>query len=308
MVFSLPDLSRNLAGAACVFAALVSSAAQAKEADWSLAGEAYAAGEEQAEMVFDRKAAARCVGRWTVHHDAINDFTISIAAVHQLPDDLRQMRAKSAAEFFRLDTWDERAYRKASNRAKAQLRRAVDGNAGNLRRYFEELGRCSTGAEAVGDAPDGAIEVPDTVDAEAAFAKLLGLEGSWQIAGRAEHRLRIRFYPTAGGSVLVEEWTNKGRPHSLTLYHRDGDTLLATHYCPQGNQPRMALFGDPSGAVRFTFRDITGYDPSSQQFQHDLWFAFDDPDHITRSEIYHDGEGVKHPSALKLERVEAGTQ
>lgn len=300
----MPNICRQVCRAACLALALASGAAQAEDVDWQLASGAYAAGAEQADMVFTRKTAARCVGRWTAHYEALDNFTIPIAAVHQFPDDLRQMRAKSAAEFFRMDVWDETSYRKAAKQAKAQLRRGLAGDTQNLRRYFDNLGRCSTGAEeAVADAP-GALEVPAKVDAGAAFAKLLSLEGTWHIAGRPEHRLRIRFYTTAGGSVLVEEWTAQGRPHSLTLYHGDGDTVLATHYCPQGNQPRLALFGDPSGAIRFALRDATDFDPASEQIQHDLWFDIDDANSFTRNEIYLDGDDGQHPTALKLERVQ----
>lgn len=153
--------------------------------------------------------------------------------------------------------------------------------------------------------PDAsAIEAPDP--AAAAFERLKTLEGTWQIADQPEHGLRIAFSTTARGSVLVEEWTYKGAPHSLTLYHRDGDTLMATHYCPQGNQPRLTLAAteEAGGPVRFTFHDVTDYDPASEQHQHGLALAWDGDGPLTRSETYRDGEGGEHPSELVLARVE----
>ena len=84
--------------------------------------------------------------------------------------------------------------------------------------------------------------------AAAAFDQLKTLVGTWRNADRPESPLRIRFCLTAGGSVLVESWEANGKPHSLTLYHRDGPALLATHYCPQGNQPRLALAGETRAA------------------------------------------------------------
>jgi hypothetical protein len=139
--------------------------------------------------------------------------------------------------------------------------------------------------------------------AAAAFDRLKMLEGEWRPAADPKSALRIRFYPTAGGTVLVEEWRHEGRPHSLTLYHRDGGTLLATHYCPQGNQPRMALAPADGEAIRFTFRDATDLDPATEQHQHDLRFDLDAAARVTRSEIYRDGEGGDHPSELVLERA-----
>jgi hypothetical protein len=123
------------------------------------------------------------------------------------------------------------------------------------------------------------------------------------VADNAEHPLRIRFYPSAGGSTLVESWEVKDRSHSLTIYHRDGDTLLATHYCPQGNQPRMALAEGEDGSIAFTFRDVTDLDAKTEQHQHDLTFELADADNLTRSENYRDSDGTLHPSQLVLERV-----
>ena len=140
--------------------------------------------------------------------------------------------------------------------------------------------------------------------AAAAFDALKTLDGTWQLAAQPEHGLRIAFSTTARGSVLVEEWTFEGAPHSLTLYHRDGDTLMATHYCPQGNQPRMTLVPGGDDLASFTFRDVTDFDPASEQHQHSLSLVLGADGELIRSEIYRDGEGGDHPSQLVLARVE----
>ncbi len=151
---------------------------------------------------------------------------------------------------------------------------------------------------------DEAVEMPAAgAAAEAAFDGLKTLEGTWRVANNAEHPLRIRFYPSARGSTLVESWDVNGRSHSLTIYHRDGDTLLATHYCPQGNQPRMALADGEEGSIGFTFRDVTDLDAKKEQHQHDLTFELVDADNLIRSENYRDGDGNMHPSQLVLERA-----
>ncbi|WP_114521649.1 hypothetical protein [Altererythrobacter sp. ZODW24] len=143
-------LAASLLGAGCV--------TQSAAVDWNLAGSIFAAGEADAPMAYSVRDASRCVGWWQVHHDALDSFTISIAAAHLFPDDLRQMRSLSAAEFFRLDPIDERAYQSATKQAEAQLRRAVAGDADAFQRYFEALGKCSTQPEAVGDATGDAID------------------------------------------------------------------------------------------------------------------------------------------------------
>jgi hypothetical protein len=138
--------------------------------------------------------------------------------------------------------------------------------------------------------------------ANAAFDQLKQLVGRWRPADRADGSLTIHFTLTAGGTVLVESWERaSGEPHSLTLYHRDGDTLLATHYCPQGNQPRLALAGRDAQGLHFTFRDATDLDPA-ESHQHDLWFDLTDPNHPVRTEVYSSGKGPGAPERLYLVR------
>ena len=140
----------------------------------------------------------------------------------------------------------------------------------------------------------------DGVTAEEAFAQLKGMVGSWRPADKPQSPLRIRFYLTAGESVLVESWEVRGKPHSMTLYHRDGKALIATHYCPQGNQPRLALAGRDAGGLHFAFRDATDLDPATESHQHDLWFDLTDRDRPVRGETYSskDGPGARERLAL----------
>lgn len=154
----------------------------------------------------------------------------------------------------------------------------------------------SMGPPAISETP---AEPANTVDT--AFERLKSLEGIWQRVGEAEHGHRIEFQLTAGGSTLVEEWTYQGQPHSLTIYHRDDDTILATHYCPQGNQPRLSLVST-EGPLRFSFKDATDLDPITEQYQHDLALELNEAGQLIRSEIYRDGEDTEHPGSLTLER------
>ncbi|WP_379920935.1 hypothetical protein [Erythrobacter sp. R86502] len=137
-------------------------------------------------------------------------------------------------------------------------------------------------------------------NAEEAFSQLTRMVGVWRPADNPQSPLRIQFYLTAGDSVLVESWRVRGQPHSLTLYHRDGRSLLATHYCPQGNQPRLELAGIGTGGLHFTLRDVTDLEPASESHQHDLWFDLSDADHPVRSETYASKDGVGAQERLRL--------
>ena len=152
--------------------------------------------------------------------------------------------------------------------------------------------------------PDVAVPhtSPEKVSAEGAFAELTRMVGVWRRADKPESSLRIRFYLTAGGTVLVESWEAGGKPHSLTLYHRDGDALLATHYCPQGNQPRLALAGRDTSGLHFVFRDATDLEPATEKHQHELWFDLSNPDRPVRGETYASKDGPGAPERLHLVR------
>lgn len=141
---------------------------------------------------------------------------------------------------------------------------------------------------------------PAAVTGKDAFAQISQMVGVWRPADKPESTLRVRFYLTAGDTVLVESWEVRGRPHSMTLYHRDGDGLLATHYCPQGNQPRLELAGRDARGLHFAFRDATDLDANSESHQHDLWLDLSDPQHPVRSETYASNEGIGALEQLRL--------
>jgi hypothetical protein len=138
-----------------------------------------------------------------------------------------------------------------------------------------------------------------TASAHSAFDQLKTLVGTWHNAERPDSPLRIRFYLTAGGTVLVESWERGSSPHSLTLYHQDGARLIATHYCPQGNQPRLAL-QPRRGTLQFAFVDATDLTPGESHLRH-LGFDLSDPQRPVRTESYRAG-GKLEPSRLVLER------
>jgi hypothetical protein len=159
-------------------------------------------------------------------------------------------------------------------------------------------------AAAIAAPPAAAAPPPphQAVAASDAFAQLARLTGLWRPADKPASPLRIHFYLTAGGTVLVESWEAAGKPHSLTLYHRDGEALLATHYCPQGNQPRLALAGRDQDGLHFTFKDATDLDPATESHQHDLWLDLTDPQRPVRAEIYRGKDGGGAQERLKLVR------
>ena len=79
--------------------------------------------------------------------------------------------------------------------------------------------------------------------APAALERLKALAGEWVAAEDGEMAkkgdLVARYAVTAAGSAVVETVFPGSAHEMVTVYHADGPDLVLTHYCMEGNQPRM---------------------------------------------------------------------
>ena len=91
------------------------------------------------------------------------------------------------------------------------------------------------------------------------FDQIKTLAGSWHGKNQQGQPVAAWFQVTSGGVTVLQMLNGAGFPQKPTLYHFDGDRLMATHYCSTGNQPRMVWRPGtgPYGVVRFTFLDAT---------------------------------------------------
>jgi hypothetical protein len=122
---------------------------------------------------------------------------------------------------------------------------------------------------------------PGGVDAGAALDRLKTLAGDWMAEGSADHD-RVSYTVVAGGATVLERDTGDGRPEMVTLYHRDGNRLLLTHYCMAGNQPRMQAqtYDAAARELRFEFLDATNMSSPQAGHMHSVAIRFVDDDHI----------------------------
>ncbi len=132
------------------------------------------------------------------------------------------------------------------------------------------------------------------------FETIRSWEGRWQVA--ETQALEIVFETTARGTTMIERWETQSGLHSINVYHMDGDVLVATHYCPQGNQPRLETRSSANGDIRFVFRDVTDLG-KGESHTHDLWFSPTADGSIRRSEIYRGDDGLQEPSHYTLRRA-----
>jgi hypothetical protein len=116
--------------------------------------------------------------------------------------------------------------------------------------------------------------------AAAAWKNLQSLEGEWQGMGG---KTGATYTIVSGGSVVMERMKMPSpQPDMLTMYHRDGGGLAATHYCSVGNQPRMRAPEADAKTIRFRFADITNLKNPGGAHIRDLTVTFQDNDHFAQ--------------------------
>ena len=82
--------------------------------------------------------------------------------------------------------------------------------------------------------------------------------GEWKAQTGSGSTVRVSYESLARGSLLLERFTMPNGAVSVTAYYADTGGLALTHYCAQGNQPRLREVPGAAGAVHFEFQDATG--------------------------------------------------
>jgi hypothetical protein len=131
------------------------------------------------------------------------------------------------------------------------------------------------------------------LDGKWGFAKLKALAGEWTSQAEGEHPASALHYRVTSNGTSVIETLFAGTSHEMvTMYHLDGDDLVATHYCALGNQPKLKLDTKASSASKlvFDFAGGTNVDPDKDSHMHAQRYTLRDKDHLTTEwDAYKDG-------------------
>ena len=74
-----------------------------------------------------------------------------------------------------------------------------------------------------------------------AFASLKLLVGHWSGKNSEGVIYTVSYTSIACDSSIVERWIFANGGEALTVYHMDGQSLIAAHFCPHSNQQRLRL-------------------------------------------------------------------
>ena len=147
-------------------------------------------------------------------------------------------------------------------------------------------------------------DTPSSIAKSPSWEKLKLLSGSWTGSaneGGKELPATVSFKLISDGSAIMSI-LGEGTPHEMvTMFHMDGNELLATHYCSAHNQPRMQAVAtsDPSRIV-FKFKDATNVGPNDGHMVQ-LAIVIDGPNHHLEEWTYED-QGKRQTSVFDFRR------
>ena len=125
------------------------------------------------------------------------------------------------------------------------------------------------------------------------LSPLMRLKGTWEgtmeMEG-VEQPILVDYRSTSGGTAVVETLF-RGTPNEMvSIYYRDRNAVMMTHYCKLDNQPRMRL-RDPSNKSElvFDFVGCTGLKTPLDPHMHGLTITLLEKDKIEHAWTYYDG-------------------
>jgi hypothetical protein len=85
-----------------------------------------------------------------------------------------------------------------------------------------------------------------------AFDQLKTLVGEWEGTSSGAP-VKITYTLVSGGTALMERMQPGKEAEMITMYSVDGDKILVTHYCSEGNQPSMKTETLKALASKYSF-------------------------------------------------------
>jgi hypothetical protein len=152
-----------------------------------------------------------------------------------------------------------------------------------------------------------AVAAPAAPGTNPGWEKMKSLVGEWEgtmTHGDMTMPVQASYSLVSGGTSLMERLNAPDEGHDMvTMYYPDGSRIMMTHYCSEGNQPRMraqAVTGEPK-SLAFDFVDVTGLANPQAEHMRKLVVRFDDANHFTQ-EWTHRQAGKEETGVFKYAR------
>jgi len=122
---------------------------------------------------------------------------------------------------------------------------------------------------------------------DAAFDAFKHLQGAWAIQSNGKLLTIEMTYDVASKESIIAEHFGK----ELSVFYRDGNNLLMTHFCNAGNQPRLRLkANNPLGRYEFEMFDITNLPSPSTAHVERIIYTIADDKHLELEIVWKNAE------------------
>jgi len=151
-------------------------------------------------------------------------------------------------------------------------------------------------------APLGIVDAASEAQTASLLGSLKPLAGLWELRVPGAPPATTVFAVGAGGTIVRETMMPGDVQEMTNVYHMDGATLLMTHYCGAGNQPRMRATARDGNSIQFAFEGASDL----QRGEHcmgSMRLTFVDADMITQDWTHHDEDGPGETVRFVLARV-----
>lgn len=160
------------------------------------------------------------------------------------------------------------------------------------------LSACSQASQR--PAAPAAAEVDEATNTRAWSLLSNGLVGNWE-AHVERGVVKVGYRLISNGSALLETFVTPSGKETASVYHRAGNRVIVTHYCGQGNQPRLRVVSADEASVRLEFLDATDVDPN-EGVMRSLLIELR-PGGFDQTAAYRTGDGKDEPETLHFKRA-----
>jgi hypothetical protein len=123
------------------------------------------------------------------------------------------------------------------------------------------------------------------------FERFKQLAGEWVgVSDKPEHAGGGAVFKVTSAGSAVEETMMPGTPYEMiNMIHPDGDDIVLTHYCAEGNQPQMKAPDKIEGKdVAFQFVRGGNMKSINDSYMHSVTYTFVDKDTLRTKWVNYD--------------------
>lgn len=138
----------------------------------------------------------------------------------------------------------------------------------------------------------------------ATFTLMKKMVGTWDVEDTKDKNKFKIVYSMASSDRCIKETMDMGNHSMDTLYCDNGDSVIATHYCAAGNQPRLKSMPLAANAktVTFDFLDATGMSSPDEGHMHKLVMDMPGTDKVTAKWSFYEKGAEKNVSTFAMTR------